>query len=58
MIDRHYSDFDPDVLNDSPNAVLKTIFVRGLTEAHMRNPGTDLALYIKAYITVQVSFGH
>ena len=38
--------------NDS---VLKGIFIRALTEARMRNPGTALAQYIDAYIHVQVS---
>ncbi|KZV61448.1 hypothetical protein PENSPDRAFT_759424 [Peniophora sp. CONT] len=31
----------------------KGVFVRGLTEARMRNPGTDLAKYIDTYTTVQ-----
>ena len=38
--------------NDS---VLKGIFIRALTEARMRNPGTALAQYIEAFITVQAS---
>ena len=32
------------------------IFIRGLIEAHDRNPETDLARYIEAYVTVQVKF--
>ncbi|KZV63592.1 hypothetical protein PENSPDRAFT_691500 [Peniophora sp. CONT] len=35
------------------DAVFKGIFVRALTEALMRNPGTALARYIEAYIYVQ-----
>ncbi|KZV72629.1 hypothetical protein PENSPDRAFT_348252 [Peniophora sp. CONT] len=38
---------------DSFQATLKGIFIRGLSEARMRNPGTDLAKYIEGYITVQ-----
>ncbi|VDB84719.1 unnamed protein product [Peniophora sp. CBMAI 1063] len=38
---------------DSFQATLKGIFIRGLSEARLRNPGTDLAKYIEAYITVQ-----
>ncbi|KZV73155.1 hypothetical protein PENSPDRAFT_683188 [Peniophora sp. CONT] len=46
-------DMNPDVARDTPTEVLKGIFIRGLTEARMRNPGTYLAQYIEAYITVQ-----
>lgn len=46
---------NPDVTVDTPTEVLKGAFIRGLTEARMRNPGTNLAQYIEAYITVQVS---
>ena len=54
-VDRRFADFDPDVVSSSPNGILKGIYIRGLTEARMRNPGTDLGRYIEAYITVQVS---
>ncbi|KZV73096.1 hypothetical protein PENSPDRAFT_750394 [Peniophora sp. CONT] len=45
----------------SPDGILVTdaqyddpgLLVRGLTEAFMRNPGTELARYIETYITVQ-----
>ncbi|KZV77205.1 hypothetical protein PENSPDRAFT_660464 [Peniophora sp. CONT] len=37
----------------SPNQILKGIYIRGIAEAARRNPGTDLALYIEAYIYVQ-----
>ncbi|KZV75883.1 hypothetical protein PENSPDRAFT_14787 [Peniophora sp. CONT] len=45
------------VITEGDNATqanLKSIFVRGLAEARRRNPGTPLANYIEAYITVQV----
>ncbi|KZV77391.1 hypothetical protein PENSPDRAFT_679560 [Peniophora sp. CONT] len=32
---------------------MKGLFIRGLAEARVRNPGTDLARYIEAYIMVQ-----
>ncbi|KZV59441.1 hypothetical protein PENSPDRAFT_416959 [Peniophora sp. CONT] len=35
------------------DSIDKGIFIRALTEARMRNPGTALAKYIEAYITVQ-----
>ncbi|KZV73152.1 hypothetical protein PENSPDRAFT_320110 [Peniophora sp. CONT] len=35
--------------------ILKGILVRGLAEARMRNPGTDLARYIEAFIFVQLN---
>ncbi|KZV76054.1 hypothetical protein PENSPDRAFT_680511 [Peniophora sp. CONT] len=37
----------------SADRILKGLYIRGLAEARMRNPGTDLARYIEAYITVQ-----
>jgi len=37
----------------SLQSILKAIYVRGLTEAYHRNPGTDLASYIESFITVQ-----
>ena len=40
----------------SQDQIMKGIYIRGLAEARVRNPGTDLARYIDAYITVQVSF--
>ena len=33
---------------------LKGVFIRALAEARSRNPGTELAQYIEAYIMVQV----
>ena len=48
----HMSVDAPD-LNDS-NAILKGILIRGLSEARMRHPDTDLAAYIETYIMVQV----
>ncbi|VDB96010.1 unnamed protein product [Peniophora sp. CBMAI 1063] len=48
-------DTDPSVTLDSANAVLKGIYIRGLAEAHRRNPGTALASYIEAYIYVQLN---
>ncbi|KZV70986.1 hypothetical protein PENSPDRAFT_752121 [Peniophora sp. CONT] len=47
------NDVDPEVTSDSPNQILKGIYIRGLSEARMRNPETDLARYIEGYITVQ-----
>lgn len=37
------------------DSIDKGIFIRALTEARMRNPGTALAKYIEAYITIQAS---
>ncbi|VDB92059.1 unnamed protein product [Peniophora sp. CBMAI 1063] len=39
--------------NSDDSAILKGIFIRGLAEARARNPDTDLAKYIEAYILVQ-----
>ena len=33
----------------------KNFLIRGLAEARARNPGTDLARYIEAYIMIQAS---
>ena len=33
---------------------LKGVFIRALAEARARNPGSDLAQYIEAYIMIQV----
>ncbi|KZV77410.1 hypothetical protein PENSPDRAFT_679577 [Peniophora sp. CONT] len=46
------------VISEDPDptiefSALKGVFIRGLAEARVRNPGTDLARYIEAYITVQ-----
>ncbi|VDB96011.1 unnamed protein product [Peniophora sp. CBMAI 1063] len=46
-------DFNPDITSATPNSILKGIYIRSFTEARMRNPGTQLAQYIEAYITVQ-----
>ena len=50
-----HMDVDAPDLDDS-NAILKGILIRGLSEARMRHPDTDLAAYIEAYIMVQVGF--
>ncbi|VDB84793.1 unnamed protein product [Peniophora sp. CBMAI 1063] len=42
-----------DTDRDNSDADTKGVFLRGLTEARMRNPGTGLATYIDAYLTVQ-----
>ncbi|VDC04949.1 unnamed protein product [Peniophora sp. CBMAI 1063] len=47
-------DSNPDV--DPNDQILKGIYIRGLAEARRRNPGTDLAQYIEAYITVQLNY--
>ncbi|KZV63103.1 hypothetical protein PENSPDRAFT_222782 [Peniophora sp. CONT] len=39
--------------NEEFYQAVKGIYIRGLAEARMRNPGTDLARYIEAYINVQ-----
>ena len=39
----------------SYDSIDKSIFIRALAEARMRNPGTALAKYIESFITVQVS---
>ncbi|KZV77390.1 hypothetical protein PENSPDRAFT_747116 [Peniophora sp. CONT] len=39
--------------NDNIESTLKGIFIRGLTEARLRNPNTALSQYIEAYITNQ-----
>ena len=48
-------DFNPQVTSVTPEEILKCIFIRGLAEARMRNPGSDLARYIETFILVQVS---
>ncbi|VDB92051.1 unnamed protein product [Peniophora sp. CBMAI 1063] len=35
------------------DVIYKGILIRGLSEARLRNPGTDLSRYIEAYVTVQ-----
>ena len=40
---------------DANLALCKGFFIQGLTEARNRNPNTDLAEYIEAYIMVQVT---
>ncbi|VDB95869.1 unnamed protein product [Peniophora sp. CBMAI 1063] len=37
--------------NWAPN--LKGLFIRGLAEARMRNPGSVIARYVEAYVTIQ-----
>ena len=49
-----FVDLAPIVLQLTPDQSLKGVFIRGLAEARARNPGTDLAQYIEAYVTVQV----
>ena len=48
-------DFNPQVISVTPEEILKCIFIRGLAEARMRNPGSNLAQYIETFILVQVS---
>ncbi|VDB85297.1 unnamed protein product [Peniophora sp. CBMAI 1063] len=49
------NDLEPSVTSDPTNAALKGIYIRGLAEAHRRNPGSALASYIEAYIYVQLN---
>ncbi|KZV73130.1 hypothetical protein PENSPDRAFT_750421 [Peniophora sp. CONT] len=44
------NDQDLLLIDGDPNQILKGIYIRGLAEAARRNPGTDLALFIEAYI--------
>ncbi|KZV73157.1 hypothetical protein PENSPDRAFT_733138, partial [Peniophora sp. CONT] len=48
---RKVADTNSDI--SSGDQIAKGIYIRGLAEARMRNPGTDLAHYIEAYLTVQ-----
>ena len=56
MLKEALPDHDRDSSLTSSDQSLKGFIIRGLVEAHMRNPETDLATYIQAYVYVQASF--
>ena len=51
LIDGHAEAID----DGNQRAILKGVFIRGLTVAWLRSPDTPLSQYLEAYILVQVN---